>query len=187
MNKRQSIPFIILLIAFVFWIYVEPEVEFPSLPDHQPSYIADQVKSTHFNEFGFNDYQVFADKMSHFPEKEITFFENPKVIFYSKDQKTGDVTTWQLTSTEGTLKEKHNLLLSGNVLVDNLSKDQLVQTMSTEQATVMLDSKEITSDLKVTWTGPEMKQEGVGLWASMVTEEMKLNSNTKAVYLNESK
>ena len=109
------------------------------------------------------------------------------MIVYTKDKKTDVITTWQLTSKTGTLTEKYNLLLSGDVLVENLSKDQLVQTMSTAQATLQLDSKEISSDQKVTWTGPQVKQEGVGFWASMVTEEMKLNSNIKAVYLNESK
>jgi lipopolysaccharide export system protein LptC len=187
MNKRQSIPFIVLLIAFVFWIYVEPEVELPTLTDHHPSYIAVDVKSNHFDQFGFNDYRVFADKMTNFPEEDITLFEKPKIIFYNKDKKTGAVTIWQLSSQEGKLKEKYNLLLSGEVLVENLSQDQIVQTMSTEQATVMLDSKVITSEKEVIWTGPTLRQEGIGLWASMVTEEMKLNSNTKAVYLNESK
>ena len=87
----------------------------------------------------------------------------------------------------GTLKEKNNLLLSGDVLVKNLSKDQIVQTMSTPEATVMLDTKIITSDEKVIWTGPQIRQEGVGLWMSMVDEEMKINSNIKSVYSNEPK
>ena len=187
MNKRQSIPFIALIGAFAFWSYINPDLESPALPDHHPSYIADDVISHHFDELGFNDYRVFAEKMTNYPEDDSTFFEHPKVIIYSKDQKTGLISTWQLTSLKGTLKEKHRLFLSGDVLVENLSKDQLIQTMSTAEATVMLDSKEITSPVQVNWTGPQMRQQGVGMWASMVTEEMKLNSNIKAVYLNESK
>jgi len=187
MNKRKSIPFIALLLAFIVWIYVKPDAEFPSLPDHHPSYIADDVQSNHYDEFGFNDYRVFAEKMTNYPENDITLFEYPKVIFYTKNKDSDVVTTWQLTSKEGTLTEKYSLLLTGDVLIENLSKDQLVQTMSTAKVTVQLDTKEINSDQKVTWTGPQVKQEGVGLWASMVTEEMKLNSNIKAVYLNESK
>ncbi|MGJ8582368.1 MAG: LPS export ABC transporter periplasmic protein LptC, partial [Psychromonas sp.] len=59
--------------------------------------------------------------------------------------------------------------------------------MSTPKATIMLDTKVITSDLKVTWTGPQLKHEGVGMWTSIEAEEMKLNSNIKAVYFNEPK
>lgn len=187
MNKKQSIPFIALLIAFTLWVYFKPEVELPALPEHHPSYIADNVRSDHFDQFGFNDYRVFADKTTNYPEHNITEFVQPKVIVYNKNDDTGEITVWQLTSLTGTLKEKNNLLLSGDVLVKNLSEDQIVQTMSTEEATVMLDTKVITSDLKVTWTGPQMRQEGVGLWASLIEEEMKLNSNIKAVYLNEPK
>lgn len=187
MNKRQSIPFIGLLIAFTLWVYFKPEVELPSLPDHHPSYIADNVRSDHYDEFGFNDYRVFADKTTNYPEHDITEFVQPKVIVYNKNEDTGMISVWQLTSLTGTLKEKNNLLLSGDVLVKNLSKDQIVQTMSTPEATVMLDTKIITSDEKVIWTGPQIRQEGVGLWMSMVDEEMKINSNIKSVYSNEPK
>lgn len=187
MNKRQSIPFIALIVAFVFWVYIKPETEAPSLPEHHPSYIADDVTSQHYDPLGFNDYRVFADKMTNYSEDESTHFESPKVVVYNKNIQTGVVSTWQLTSLKGTLTDKYKLVLSGKVLIENLSKDQIVQTMSTDEATVMLDSKIITTPLQVDWTGPQMRQQGVGMWASMETEEMTLNSNTKAVYFNESK
>lgn len=187
MSKRQIIPFIGLLIAFVFWIYIKPEVQKTTLPIHHPSYIADNMQSNHYDQVGFNDYRVFAAKMTNYPEDDITLFESPKVLIYIKEKKTDLITIWQLTSKQGKLKKKSELLLSGDVLVENLSKDQLIQKMFTDTATVMLDSKEITSELKVAWTGPQIKQQGVGMWLSMITKEMKLNSNIKAVYLNEPK
>ena len=187
MNKRQIIPFIALLASFLLWLYLKPEVERPTLPEHHPSYIADDVLSNHYDQSGFNDYRFIANKMTNYPEDEITLFEYPKVVIYQKDKKTEDVTIWQLTSQTGTLHKKNKLLLSGDVLIENLSKDQFVQTMQTEKATVMLDTKEITSESKVSWAGPQMRQEGVGMWVSMITEEMKLNSNIKAIYLNDPK
>jgi len=187
MNKRQSIPFIVLFIACAVWVYFSTDTEYPALPDHHPSYIADDLQSNHYDQTGFNDYRVFADKATNFPEDDTTLFEHPKVVIYHKDKETSVVSIWQLTSIKGTLKEKSNLLLSGNVLIKNITEDQMVQTMSTAQATIMLDTKVITSDLKVTWTGPQLKHEGVGMWASIEAEEMKLNSNIKAVYFNEPK
>lgn len=187
MNKRQSIPFIALIIAFIIWIYVKPEAKVTAVAEHTPSYIADNVISKHYDVNGFNDYRVFADKMTNYPEDDTTFFENPKVMIYSINKETNVDTVWQLTSKEGILYEQKRLSLSGDVLLENLTKDQLVQTMTTEQATLMLNTKEITSKSKVMWTGPQMRQQGVGMWASLITEEMKLNSNIKAIYLNESK
>ena len=187
MNKRRTIPYLALLVTFLLWVYFKPEVDPPSLPKHHPSYIADDVLSNHYDQFGFNDYRIFADKMESYPEKEISLFELPKVIFNTKDEITDVITTWQLTSDKGILKQKDTLLLSGNVLIENLSKDQLIQTMVTNKATITLDKKEITSKSKVTWRGPQIQQEGVGMWISMVTKEMTLNSNIKAIYLNEPK
>lgn len=185
MIKRQYYPYLALIVAFLLWALFKPKAEKIVTPDHQPSSIAEQAASEHYDQTGFNDYRVYAEKMTNYPEAQITLFEQPKVIVYSLNPETKHITTWQLTSDKGTLENKHKLLLSGAVLVENLSKDQIVQTMSTESATLMLDSKEISTKQTVTWTGPQVQQQGTGMWASMKTEEMKLFSNIKAVYLNE--
>jgi len=187
MNKRQLIPFVALLAAFVIWVYIMPKMHTPSFTEHHPTYIANEIHSNHYDVTGFNDYNIFALKMTSYPEENHTTFENPKVIVHIKDKKTGELSQWQLTSASGILKNKNTLLLSQDVVVENLSKNELIQEMKTEKAIVQLDSKEISTEAKVTWTGPQIQQEGVGMWASMITEEMQLKSNTKAVYLNESK
>jgi len=187
MKKRQIIPFIALLTTFVLWIYIIPKVQTPSFIEHHPSYIADNVLSNHYDDSGFNDYRIVADKMTSYPDDDITLFESPRVIIYVKEAETDIVTVWQLSSTKGTLQNKSILLLSDDVMIENLTKNQLIQKMFTDKAIVMLDKKEIISESKVTWEGPQIKQQGVGMWVSMVTDEMKLHSNIKAVYLNESK
>ena len=125
--------------------------------------------------------------MISYPDDNITLFELPKVVVHTKDKETGVVTIWQLTSVKGTLENKSKLLLSEGVLIENLSKNEIVQEMKTDKAIVLLDKKEVTTDLQVIWTGPQIRQEGVGMWVSMATKEMKLNSNIKAVYFNEPK
>lgn len=188
MSKRQIIPFIALIGAFVVWVFIIPKVKVPNILDHHPTYIANDVLSNHYDESGFNDYQIFADKVTSYPEGDLTVFQSPKVIINTKDKETGDVSVWQLTSKKGTLKEnKNKLLLSSDVIVENLSKNEIVQEMKTDEALVLLNDKEVTTELQVIWTGPQVRQEGVGMWVSMATKEMKLNSNIKAVYLNEPK
>jgi len=187
MNKRQLIPFVALLTAFVIWIYIIPKVQVPTFTEHHPTYIANKVQSNHYDASGFNDYQIFANKMISYPEDKITLFELPKVIVNTKDKVTGDVTIWQLTSTKGTLENKTKLLLSDGVIIENLTKNEIVQEMKTNKAIVQLDKQEVTTELQVTWTGPQVHQEGVGMWVSLATKEMKLNSNIKAVYFNEPK
>ena len=187
MNKRQSIPFFLLLTTFLIWLFFKQEAVLPSLPVHHPSYIATDINSTHFNKTGFLDYKIFADKATNFNEDELTNFEKPKVIVYTYDEQTDTTTIWQLTSEFGALYRQNKLVLSKNVLVKNLSLDQLVQTIKTEQLTLFLDKKEFSSDLLVTWEGPQMHQQGVGMWASLVTEEVIIKNKIKAVYINENK
>lgn len=185
MNKRQALPYGILLIAFLIWVYLKPQQEFVALPEHHPSYIAYNLSNDRFDDSGEITHKIFASKATNYSEKEITIFENPKVIIYVKNAQDNKITTWQVTSKNGTLSGDNKLILSNDVWVKNLSLDQLVQTMSTEKLTILLAEKEISSELFVHWQGPQMEQQGVGMWASLVSEELIVKKQIKAVYLNE--
>jgi len=187
MNKRQALPYGILLIAFLLWSYLKPQQELVSLPEHHPSYIAYNLSNDRFDDSGAITHQVFASKATSYSEQDITIFENPKVIIYIKNEQDNSVTSWQVTSEDGTLTGDNTLVLSNDVWVKNLSLDQLVQTMSTEKLTILLTEKEISSELLVHWQGPQMEQQGVGMWASLVSEELIVKKQIKAVYLNETK
>ena len=187
MSKRQAIPYVVLLIVFLLWIYLKPQKELTTLPEHHPSYIAYNLSNDHFDETGAIAHQVYASKTTSYSDKEITLFEDPKVLIYIKNSKDNSITTWQVTSENGTLSGDNKLVLSKDVWVRNLSLDQLVQTMSTEKLTILLDEKEISSELLVHWQGPQMEQQGIGMWASLVSEELIVKNQTKAVYLNETK
>ena len=187
MNKRQSIPFLLLLIAFLVWFYFKPEAILPKEEKHQLNYIAYNASNIHFDETGTITYKLFSSETTGYTDKDITVFKNPKVIIYVVNGKTNKSTVWQITSDKGILHNQNKLILSRNVWVKNLSLDQLIQTMTTEKLTILLDKKEISSDLLVTWKGPQMQQKGVGMWASLVTEELIVKDQIRAIYFNENK
>ena len=187
MEKRKQIPFVVVFIALLLWVYFKPEKELATTPAFQPSYIGYNVQNDHFDEFGRMSYQVFADKASNYAEQDKTEFEQPVILIFNLDEKTKKISQWQITSEEGVLLGSNKLTLTGNVVIDNLTKDQLVQTMKTEQLTAMLDTNEVMTDLAVQWTGPQMTQSGIGMWASFKTEELIVKENINAVYLNEKK
>ena len=187
MNKRQSIPFVLSLCAFLLWLFFRPETNVPVAPKQAINYIAYNISSTHFDEKGQIGHKLFADKATSFAEQDITVFENPKVVFYIEDKKNNSTTVWQINSENGTLYEQKILILAKDVWVKNLSLDQLVETMTTEELTILLDKKEISSNRLVIWQGPQMQQQGIGMWASLVTEELIVKDQIKAVYLNENK
>lgn len=186
MKKRQVIPFTLLLCAFLLWLYLKPEKVQPVQPLHQPNYIAYNLHNTHYDINGNITHKIFAEKTTSFVEKEITHFENPKLIVYSDYEKNNKPIVWQMSSLQGTLYKKNKLVLSNNVSVKNLTKDQLIQSMETTELTLLLDTKEITTESLVTWKGPQMQQQGIGMWASLSSEELIIKDQIKAVYLNES-
>ena len=187
MNKRKAIPYLLLLIAFLTWVYLKPQQALTALPEHHPSYIAYNLSNVNFDEAGSVAHQIYASKATNYSEKKITLFENPKVLIFIKNKKDNSITTWQVTSETGVLDRSDKLVLSNDVWVKNLSLDQLVQTMNTEELTVLLTEKEISTELFVQWHGPQMAQQGMGMWASLVSEELIVKNQIKAVYLNETK
>tara|TARA_R110001583_G_scaffold10698_5_gene49092 strand:- start:11221 stop:11787 length:567 start_codon:yes stop_codon:yes gene_type:complete len=188
MNKRQAVPYGLLLIVFLLWIYLKPQDESIAPVEHHPSYIAYQLENTRFDEFGDLTLQIYAAKATNYTDKGITLFEDLKVVFYIVDKEENSTTIWQASSDKGILTDNNNkLLLSNNVWVKNLSLDQLVQTMNTEKLTILLAEKELSTDLLVKWQGPQMRQQGIGMWASLVSEELIVKKQVKAIYLNENK
>lgn len=185
MNKRQGIPFVILLVAFLLWLYFKPQNILTERDKHQPNYIAFNISNTHFNEMGVITHQVFSDKTVSLSEDDVTLFQNPRVIVYTANAQTDVSTVWQISSKDGILYGQNKLILLTDVWVKNLSLDQLVQTMTTQKLTLLLDQKEISSDLLVTWTGPQMQQQGTGMWGSLATQELIVKDKIKAVYFNE--
>ncbi|WP_435234915.1 LPS export ABC transporter periplasmic protein LptC [Psychromonas sp. PT13] len=187
MNKRQSIPFIVLLLAFLLWLYFKPQSNVIEAPKYQLNYIINGASNTHFDETGNMEYKISAIKTTGLSDDDITIFEHPKLTVYINDEKKDNLSVWQISSEKGILSKQSKLLLSDNVLVKNLTEDQLIQTMETEKLTILLDKKELNTDQLVTWKGPQMEQQGIGMWGSLVTEELIVKDQIKAVYFNENK
>ncbi|MEI6897507.1 MAG: LPS export ABC transporter periplasmic protein LptC [Psychromonas sp.] len=187
MRKRQAIPYCILLIAFLIWLYLKPQKELSALPEHHPSFIAYNINNSHFNETGEVTHQIYATKATNYNNENITVFEHPKVVIYIKNKKEKSITTWQIKSEKGILSDENKLVLSGDVWVKNLSLDQLIQTINTERLTILLAEKELSSEVFIYWKGPQMEQQGIGMWASLVSEELIVKKQIKAIYLNENK
>ena len=187
MNKRQSIPFILLLMVFLIWLYFKPATIAPKEQKAPLNYIAYNVSNIHFDETGKITYKIFSSQATGFTDKDQTVFKNPKVILYIENKKNDTPTVWEISSKNGILYNQNKLVLSKDVWLKNLSLDQLIQTMTTEKLTMLLDKKELSSDLLITWQGPQMKQQGVGMWASLITEELIVKDKIKAVYFNETK
>lgn len=100
MSIRQALPYALLLVVFLIWLYLKPQQQLEVLPEHHPSYIAYNISSDHFDETGMITHQVHASKATSYSDKEITIFENPKVLMYVQNEQENSITTWQVTSED---------------------------------------------------------------------------------------
>lgn len=187
MNKRQAIPFVLLFITFLIWLYLKPELLNTAEEETRPTFIAHKIENNHFNEDGFLDIKFAATQMIDIEKNKHIKFNDPKIDIFIKDKATDKISLWRITSLDGKLFDSNKLILTNDVLIENLTKDQLVQKLTTIEMTFLLNEKELYSDKLVNLEGPQMTQEGVGMWGSLNTEELIFKNKIKAVYLNEKK
>jgi len=187
MNRPQKISIVLAILAFLIVRYFIFEKHGAKTSSFLPRYIGYNVRNDHFGKEGLISYQIFANKVTAYPKNNQTEFINPKLTMYNIDKATNKKTQWNITSKTGQLYHQNKLILTGNVLVDNTTKDQFIQTMKTEQLTALLDKKEIMTDLPVQWTGPQIEESGVGMWASFITKELIVKDKVNAVYFYEKK
>ena len=117
MNKRQSIPFLLLLLVFLIWLYFKPGAILPKEEKHQLNYIAYNASNSHFDETGSLTYKIFSSKTTGFTDQNIIVFEKPKVLVYIANEKSSEPTVWQLSSDQGILYKQEKLILAKNIFV----------------------------------------------------------------------
>ena len=190
MNIRQLIPVVLLVITFFIWsLFTPPEIS-GDKTKYLPSYVATNVKNVSFDDEGDINYIIFSKKVTKSSTYNSIKLIDPVAVVYLKNGENEPRSAWEISSKEGEISNGSigkKLLLSAGVEVENLTKDQLIQTMETNNLTFLIDKKELSTDEMITWKGPQMTQTGVGMWASLVTEEFKVKNKIEAVYLNEKK
>lgn len=187
MNNRQKISISLVFLLSLFVLYLKFGKIQRKVTTYLPSYIGYNVTNNHFDENGFMAYRISAVKVTSYRQKNQTDFIDPKLILYSVDKKTNKKIQWNITSEKGILYQSNKLILTGKVLIENVTKNEVIQTMKTEQLTALLDKKQVMTDLPVQWTGPQMEESGIGMWASFITEELIVKNKINAVYFNEKK
>ncbi len=181
--SRQNLAILVLfIVSLASWRYFQSsdiEVFSPSSTD--PEFTATKLKSVNYNPLGEIDYKIYAGKMVHFKERLVTKFEKPVLLVYRNQGKT----IWQVTGKQGTLFDKDIFKLKNAVTITNLTNDQTIRLIKTEYLELDLNKNEISNNEFVEMFGPQLTQQGIGLFGQLDTEEISILSEIKATYLNE--
>ena len=122
---------------------------------------------------GREEWEVEADSALYFKADNITVFENVKVIFYSKNG-----ISYTLVGKKGRLKnDTKDMDVAGDVVVTSADGYEL----RTDSLRYTAGMKQISTKDRVVFTGPNMKIEGVGFLADMLTERVSVLADVRTV------
>ncbi|ABV88926.1 LPS export ABC transporter periplasmic protein LptC [Shewanella pealeana] len=145
----------------------------------RPDYIIDDLRSIEYNELGLVNSKVSAKHMEHFDSANMTYFTEPVYLIYPDDGQA----QWRLQSAKGS----HNKLtgkvsLENNVIIDSISPEEPIQTLSTSYLELDLNTMIMTSDEMIHVTGNEFVIQGLGLYADLNAQSVKLVSQVEGIY-----
>ncbi|MBI5892929.1 MAG: LPS export ABC transporter periplasmic protein LptC [Deltaproteobacteria bacterium] len=136
------------------------------------------VNNVHYTEDkdGNKQWELEALKAQYFKEGDVTIFENVNLTLYAKNGKV-----YVIKGKNGKLmNETKDVEVNGNVTVTSEDGYKL----NTESLKYAASGKQITTNDKVSLTGPRMDVDGIGLLIDMNKETVSVLKNARAVIKN---
>ena len=122
---------------------------------------------------GRKEWELEADSAQYFKNDNLTAFENIKVIFYSQNGMN-----YILKGKKGRLRnDTKDMDVSGDVVVTSADGYQL-RTDSLKYSAVV---KQISTKDRVVFIGTNIRIEGIGFLADMITERVSVFANVRTV------
>ncbi|MBT1443905.1 LPS export ABC transporter periplasmic protein LptC [Shewanella sp. JM162201] len=175
---------ILLLFGTALALYWQVQQKKANLPpaqivEEKPDFIATDLKSLSFNDQGQLESRVSATYMEHFNSDALTVFSDPVYTLFPKNGQ-GE---WQLTAKIGKLdKFADKVTLENEVKVEALSFDEPLQQLTTSYLALDIGTMILTSDKEIQISGNNFHLSGLGLYADLNKEEVKLLSEIKGTY-----
>ncbi|MCL1090715.1 LPS export ABC transporter periplasmic protein LptC [Shewanella profunda] len=144
-----------------------------------PDYVIEDLRSIEFNERGQVNSSVTAKHMEHYELKSQTYFTQPVYLVYPDQGKA----QWQISADLGQLNKKTGkVVLENNVIIDAISSEEPIQSLSTSFLEVDLNTMIMTSDRTIYVTGKDFNIQGQGLYADLNAQEVQLTSQVVGTY-----
>jgi lipopolysaccharide export system protein LptC len=145
----------------------------------RPDFIAENLRTTEFNQQGFVASRVSAEHMEHYASSDITHFSKPVYLIYPENGKA----QWQLSADRGQLNKNTNkIILENNVIIDAIDIEEPLQSLSTQVVTVDLTTMIGTSQEMVYIKGKGFIIQGLGLHADLNSQTLSLLSKVEGTY-----
>ncbi|MCE7567768.1 LPS export ABC transporter periplasmic protein LptC [Aliivibrio fischeri] len=161
----------------LYYDYVKGEQQ--TTPDQQvPVFTGKGITNNNYDVSGIRNYQINAKALARFGKTGETNFTTPHLFVF----KDGELKEWEIISDLGVLNKKHELYLSGNVIVKNLLPNAAFETMTTDSMKIELTTKDFMTEDVVNLIGPTFETTGVGMKGNFTSQEATLLENVQGIY-----
>ncbi|MGX9462417.1 LPS export ABC transporter periplasmic protein LptC [Shewanella sp. A14] len=176
---------IVAFFGLAFMLYWQAQVKRSEMNSikirgiERPDFVADDLRTTEFNQQGFIASRVSAEHMEHYASSDITHFTKPIYLIYPENGKA----QWQLSADQGQLnKNTSKVILKNNVIIDAIDIEEPLQSLSTQAVTVDLTTMIGTSKEMVYIKGKGFIIQGLGLHADLNSQKLSLLSQVEGIY-----
>jgi lipopolysaccharide export system protein LptC len=153
-----------------------------------PDFIAEALKSNIYTQEGQLSHSIVADRMEHYAKLEVTHFELPNYILYSKNNtqsKTGIIDPpnypWKLSAKEATLYKNNRVILNHRVHLTATDENSLIQEIHCKYLELDLNTNIISSEQTVMIQGKDFITYGSGLIIDLNTKQMTLTEHVRTI------
>ncbi len=144
----------------------------------KPLFTAEKVKSTSYTEQGERNYKLDSIYLEHFLERDETHFKKPILWTYQD----GTNQEWRLTSHFAVLKNNRTMTMKGNVKIYNLLPDSRIKSISTEELTLDLVTRDFWSKTKTDILGVGFRSNGNQMKGNFGLHQMELIEQVNSKY-----
>lgn len=140
-----------------------------------PDFTAKLLHQELFDHKGDLKQEVFSQKMEHFADLDLTYFEQPEFIIYQDDNPY-----WRLSAKVGNMQDGR-LILDENVQMLQLNNNELVNSIETSYLEINLNSQIVTTDKLFVIKGQRTTITGHGLNADLKEGRVKMTKHVQTI------
>ena len=143
-----------------------------------PEFVAESLSSKIYNADGKLNYVIKAERMEHYTDLGVTYFEYPQYNLYPKKNQT----TWKVSANEGTLYKNNRVSLENRVRILSNDSDSLLQEVHGKHLELDLNSNILSSEQTILIQGKSFNMYGSGLIIDLNTDQMTLTEHVQTIY-----
>ncbi|MGL4827124.1 MAG: LPS export ABC transporter periplasmic protein LptC [Vibrionaceae bacterium] len=148
-------------------------------PDlEKPFFTAANVRAINYSQAGTRLHTLEAPFLEHYQARNETHFNEPLLHTFTQDQQK----EWQVSSNFATLQGTNTLVMVGNVTMINLLPNAQIQTVTTDEITVDLNTRDFLSNSATKIIGHGFSSHANSAKGNFGSHNLQLTQQVQTIY-----